>query len=194
MSNFVIKATTRSDLGKGASRRLRREQGLVPAIVFGGTAEPKSLSLSHKDLLKMTESESFFSSILTLDVDGTEEKVVLKDLQRHPAKPAVLHADFLRAVPGQAIKVQVPLHFTNQNKSAAIKLGAKANVLVNTVMIQCTPETLPEFLAIDMANVAVDQTIHLSDIVLPEGVKITALALGEDYDQAVVTLARKRSK
>ncbi|MCW9051217.1 MAG: 50S ribosomal protein L25/general stress protein Ctc [Motiliproteus sp.] len=192
MSEFVVNAEKRDDKGKGASRRLRREAGNIPAILFGGNQEPQPLTLVHKDLMKQLESESFFSSILTINVDGSEEKAILKDLQRHPAKNVVLHADFQRVVPGEKVKMTIPLHFINQDKCAAIKLGAKASHTMNQVKVISTPEALPEFLAVDMQNVQEGQIVHLSDIILPEGVQIEALRLGADHDQAVANIAAKK--
>ncbi len=194
MSKFTINAQSRSDLGKGASRRLRREQGTLPAIIFGAGQDPQPLTLVHSDLIKQVEDERFFSSVLTVSVDGKEELAVLKDLQRHPAKNIILHADFLRIKDGDKIKMSVPLHFINENKCAAIKLGGKATHMANQVTIVCTPNNLPEFLEVDMKDVQVGQIVHLSDIKLPEGVEIAALTLGEDHDQAVANIAGKRSE
>ena len=194
MSEFVLNAEARADLGKGASRRLRREAGLIPAVIYGGNAEPKSITLEHKEIIKAASNEAFFSSILTLNVDGAEEKVILKDLQRHPAKQLVLHADFQRAVSGEKLTLTVPVHFVNEDKCEAIKLGGKASHIVNQVEICTTPEALPEYLTIDMQNVEVGQIVHLSDVALPEGVEIPALKLGADYNQPVASIARKRGK
>ena len=193
MSSFTIEAQSRSDLGKGASRRLRREQGTIPAIIFGGDKAPQPLTLSHKDLIKSIEDESFFSSVLNVKVDGKSELAVLKDLQRHPAKNVVLHADFLRIKAGDTIKMSVPLHFINEDKSAVLKLGGKATHMANQVNIICTPDSLPEFLEMDMQNVAVDQTVHLSDIKTPKGVQIAELLLGSDHDQAIANVTGKQA-
>ncbi len=192
MSNIVVNAQARADTGKGASRRLRRKAGNIPAILFGGEKAPQPLTLVHKDLVKQLENEAFFSSILTIAVDGNEEKAILKDLQRHPAKNSVLHADFQRVAAGEKIKITIPLHFINEHKSAAIKLGGKASHTMNQVEVVCTPETLPEYLEVDMQHVQPDQIVHLSDVSLPEGVEIAALRLGPDHDQAVANITRKR--
>jgi large subunit ribosomal protein L25 len=188
MSDFVINAATRSDKGKGASRRLRRESGNIPAILFGGGKEPQPLTLVHKDLIKQLDSEAFFSSILTIKVDGKAEKAILKDLQRHPAKDVVLHADFQRVKAGDKIKMTVPLHFINQDKNAAIKVGATVSHTTNQILINCTPKTLPEFLTVDMQHVEVGQIVHLTDVILPKGVEIDALHLGADHNQAVANV------
>ncbi|HEY5717145.1 MAG TPA: 50S ribosomal protein L25/general stress protein Ctc [Motiliproteus sp.] len=192
MSAFVVNAQARSDMGKGASRRLRREAGLLPAILFGGNQEPQPLTLVQKDLVKHLESEAFYSSILTLNIDGTEVKAFLKDLQRHPSKPIVLHADFQRIDENALIKITVPLHFINEGKSEALKMGGKSTHIVNQVEVKCLPKDLPEFLAVDMQNVKVGEIVHLSDVICPEGVAIPALLLGEDYNQPVATISAKR--
>ncbi|MEH6473276.1 MAG: 50S ribosomal protein L25/general stress protein Ctc [Halopseudomonas sp.] len=192
MSTFVINAETRTDMGKGASRRLRRLAGTIPAVVYGGADAPQSLSIPHKDILKATQSEAFFSSVINLNIDGKEQKVILKDLQRHPAKQQILHADFLRAAPGVKLTITVPLHFTNEELSEAIRLGGKASHTINQVEISCDAAHLPEFLEIDMQNIEAGHIIHLSEIKLPEGVVIPALQLGTDHDQPVATIARKR--
>ncbi len=194
MSQFTVTASVRSDMGKGASRRLRRESGNVPAILYGGKEEPTNLALAEKDLLKLLENESFFSTILDLNIDGTPARAILKDLQRHPAKPQLLHADFQRVVDDQPIKIRVPLHFINEDKCAAIKMGGKASHSQNEVEILCLPKDLPEYLEVDMKDVEVGQIVHLSDITLPEGVQIAALRLGADHDQAIANIARKRGK
>jgi large subunit ribosomal protein L25 len=186
MSNFVLNAISREDQGKGASRRLRRE-GLVPAVVYGGTADeaPVAISLVNKDLIKQLDDQTFFSSILTVALDGKETQVIIKDLQRHPAKPAILHADFQRIAADQKIKISVPISFINFEKSAASKNAAKFAVEANVVEILCLPKDLPEVVTVDLSNVAPTQILHLSDISLPEGVEIATLRRGEDYDQGI---------
>ena len=114
MSDYRLSAQSREEAGKGSSRRLRRLEGLVPAIVYGGKNKPKSIQLAHKDLKRALEEESFYSSVITLEIDGKEEPVILKALQRHPAKRLVLHADFQRASAGTVLKVNVPVHFLNE--------------------------------------------------------------------------------
>ncbi len=192
MSTFTINAATRTDLGKGASRRLRRLAGTIPAVVYGGTEAPQSLSIAHKEILKATQSEAFFSNVITLNVDGTEQKVIVKDLQRHPAKQQILHADFLRAAPGVTLTITVPLHFTNEELNEAIKQGGKVTHTVNQVEISCDASHLPEFIEIDMEKIEAGHIIHLSEIKLPEGVEIPVLKQGEDHNQPIATIARKR--
>ena len=183
MSNFVVEAVSREDQGKGASRRLRHE-GLVPGVVYGSET-PVSISMVNKDLVKLLSDETFFSSILTLKIDGKEEKVIIKDLQRHPAKLLIMHADFLRVVSTQKIKITIPLHFANFEKSAASKAAAKFAAESNVVEVLCLPDNLPEALVVDLASAEAGQTLHLSDITLPEGVEIVALRRGGDRNQGI---------
>jgi large subunit ribosomal protein L25 len=183
MANFTVNAVARDDQGKGASRRLRRK-GLVPGIIYG-SCEPKAISVIGKDLYRMLLEEGFYSSILTLNLDGQDQPVIIKDLQRHPSKPVVLHADFQRIDDNQKIKLQVPLAFVNFEKSAAAKAAAKFAQEASTVEITCLPKHLPEVLEVDLSEIEMGQTAHLSDITLPEGVEIVALRRGEDHDQSV---------
>jgi large subunit ribosomal protein L25 len=152
------------------------------------------LSIAHKDIIKATDSEAFFSSVISLDVDGKEQKVILKALQRHPAKHLILHADFQRALKGSTLTVTVPLHFINEDKSEAVKLGGKPTHTINQIEIECDAAHLPEFIEVDMQNIEVGHIIHLSELTLPKGVVIPALALGADHDQPVATIARKRGE
>ncbi|MBA4503205.1 50S ribosomal protein L25/general stress protein Ctc [Marinobacterium marinum] len=183
MSTFTVSAVIRDDQGKGASRRLRRE-GLVPGIIYG-SSEPKAVSVIARELYRMLLEDGFYSSILTLDLEGKEEKVIIKDLQRHPSKPVVLHADFQRIDENQKIKLQVPLAFVNFEKSAASKAAAKFAKEASTVEILCLPKNLPEVLEVDLSNIELGQIAHLSDITLPEGVEIATLRRGADRDQSV---------
>ncbi|MBE9398120.1 50S ribosomal protein L25/general stress protein Ctc [Pontibacterium sp. N1Y112] len=186
MSDFVINAVAREDEGKGASRRLRRA-GLVPGIIYGGDKrkKPAAISIPNNELIKDIQDETFFSSILTIKLDDKEEKVIIKDLQRHPARPEVLHADFQRITKTTQIKIVVPLQFANFEKSAAAKASAKFAVEKNTVEVLCLADKLPEALIVDMANAELGQVLHLSDISMPEGVEIVALRRGSDHDQGI---------
>ena len=191
--DFTLAASVRTDEGKGASRRLRREQGMVPAIVYGGDKAPVNLTLEHKELVKHLESEAFYSHVITLNIGDAAETVILKDLQRHPAKPVVLHADFLRVSEKSKITVSVPLHFINEASSKRVKVGGG---LVSHTMTQlevsCLPSALPEFLEVDLANLDVGQTLHISDIKLPSGVTSVALSHGEDHNLPVVSINKPK--
>lgn len=185
---FTLDAETRTDLGKGASRRLRHADQ-VPAVLYGGKKEPISLTLSHNKVFQAQEFEAFYSHVLTLNVDGKKVEAVVKDMQRHPFKPRVMHLDFLRVDAKQALQTNIPLHFINEDKNEAIKFnGAHAEHHMADVEISCLPKHLPEFIEVDMTKVELGQTLHLSDLVLPKGATLVELAKGEDHDLAVVTV------
>ena len=186
----ALNAKARDNVGKGASRRLRRLANEVPAIIYGGRRDPVNISLSHDDLSHALENEAFFSQIITLNLDnGEEQDVILKDLQRHPAKPVILHADFLRVNKNRALTVSVPLHFINEETCVGVKQeGGIAAHSMNEVEITCLPANLPEYIEVDVAEVAVGQILHISDINLPEGVESVALSHGEDHDLPIFTI------
>ena len=189
MVDFTLNANARDDLGKGASRRLRRNADMVPAIVYGGNKEPQSVSLEARELNKALENEAFYSHIISLSVDGKKEDVLLKALQRHPSKPRVMHADFLRVVAGHQVTVQVPLHFMNQEVCVGVKQGG--GIISHTmteVEVTCLPKDLPEFIEVDMAKVGLNDIVHLSDLKLPKGVTIPALAQGADHNLPVANV------
>jgi large subunit ribosomal protein L25 len=189
MTDFLtLEAEVRTDLGKGASRRLRREDKL-PGIIYGGEEAPVSITLDHNKVNNAADFEAFYSHVLTLNVDGKAVEVLVKDMQRHAFKPRILHVDFQRVIAGQELHTNVPLHFINEDKSAAIKAGGIAEHHVNEIEITCLPKDLPEFIEVDIANVEMDSTLHLSDLTLPAG--ITSVELGKDdetHDLAVVTV------
>ena len=190
---FVVEAELRSDEGKGASRRLRRLEAKVPAIIYGGDSAPVSLSLIRKDLEKHLEKEAFYSAIVEVAYDGKKEKAILKALQRHPAKDFPMHADFFRVEANKAIKVSIPLHFTNEDTCVGVKMGGgRIQHTVNEVEVLALPADLPEFIEVDMTDVQVGDIIHLSDLQLPEGVTSTALALGDDRDMGVASVLAPR--
>lgn len=174
-----LNAIARKDVGKGASRRLRHAD-LVPAIIYGGEAEPVQVTLEGKAVRKALESEAFYSQIVTLDVEGAEQQVILKDLQRHPAKEFAMHMDFLRVDATHAITTHAPLHFINEEASAGVKAGGVVSHTRVEVEIKCLPADLPEFIEVDMAGVELGGHIHLSDLVLPAGVELVAHDLAQD--------------
>ena len=186
--NFEINAVSRDVQGKGASRRLRRE-GMVPGIIYGGDAEPQMFATKHNELIQHLENEAFYSHILTVNVDGKAQKVVLKDLQRHPAKPFVTHVDLLRVSMKDRIKMNVPLHFINEEGCPGVKAGGKVSHVMSDVEIICAAGDLPEYIEVDVAAMEIGDTIHLSELKLPEGVEILALTHGdEDHDTGVVAI------
>ena len=188
---FTLNAEARSDLGKGASRRLRRLASQVPAVIYGGDKAPVSISLLAKEVAKLLENEAAYSHVIALTVDGAVETVVIKALQRHPAKGHVLHADFVRVVAGQKLTAHVPLHFLNQETSVGVKQqGGEVSHSAVEVEVSCLPKDLPEFINVDMANVEVGQILHMSDLVLPAGVELVALAHGKDLPIANIHASR----
>ncbi|WP_454829579.1 50S ribosomal protein L25/general stress protein Ctc [Pseudoxanthomonas wuyuanensis] len=181
-----IQVQRREDEGKGASRRLRRA-GTVPAIVYGGELKPVSIQLNHNEVWLASQNDWFYSSILDLSLNGDIQKVLLRDMQRHPFKQQIMHLDFQRVNENETLRASVPLHFLNEDKSPA---GKSAEVVVthelNEVQISCLPKDLPEFIEVDLAELAVGDVIHLSNIKLPAGVELPELKLGKEHDVAVV--------
>ena len=190
IDHFAINAVDRSaeQQGKGASRRLRK-QNLVPAIIYGGGEEPTPISIKINELVKSLEYEAFFSQILTITTDkGDEQQVVIKDLQRHPAKGFPMHADFQRIVKGQKINMNVPLHFAGREEAPGTKAGGILSTLVSDVEIVCLPSQLPEYLEVDVSGMEIGDLFRLSDIKLPEGVIIFDLDMEDAHDRTVVNM------
>ncbi len=185
--DFNIIAESRTDVGKGASRRLRHT-GKVPGIIYGSGKDPVPFTVVHDDLMHHLENEAFYSHVLTVTVDGKVQKAVLKDLQRHPAKRKILHVDFLRVSDKDVINMQVPMHFINEGVSVGVKAGGLVSHLLSTIEITCKASDLPEYLQIDLTDLDVGASLHLSDIDLPKGVQITALTHGADHDLPVVSI------
>jgi large subunit ribosomal protein L25 len=186
---FELTAELREDKGKGASRRLRRLADQIPAIIYGGDKDPQPLTMIRKDLEKALENEAVFSQVLTINVGSEPQKAILKDLQRHPSKDRVMHADFLRVDEKTLVKVNVPIHFLNEEACIGVKLqGGIIQHQANDIEVQCLPGDIPEYIEVDMLNVETGDIIHLSDITLPEGVTSMALALGEDHDLAIASV------
>ncbi|MCK5860438.1 50S ribosomal protein L25/general stress protein Ctc [Abyssibacter sp.] len=188
--DFIVHAETRTVQGTGASRRLRRS-GRVPAILYGGASEPVQLSIDHNEMLRHLEHEAFYSHILSIDVDGKTENAVLKDLQRHPAKAQILHADFMRVVAGQAMRMTVPLHFVGEDTSPGIKnSGGVLDRQRNELEIECLPKNLPEYIEVDVSALDINDSIHLEELTLPEGVESVAKMHGENWTVAAVHVPR----
>ena len=191
---FELNCSAREDQGKGASRRLRRLNNAIPAVLYGGDKDPVSLTIRHDDILHATENEAFFSHIITLNIDSKKEKAIIKDLQRHPAKPFIMHADFLRVSDKQAIVVNVPIHFINEETCHGVKMeGGNILKTLNEIEVSCLPKDLPEFIEVDMVDVKLGETVHLSDVALPEGVTSVALSHGEDSDLSVAIVQAPRA-
>ncbi|MGR6872651.1 50S ribosomal protein L25/general stress protein Ctc [Pseudomonas sp. HK3] len=189
MANYELSAELRELKGTGASRRLRREAGKTPGIVYGGDKEPTQVTLVLKDLNKSFEDEGFFSHIIKLNVAGETETVLIKDVQRHAYKPVILHVDFQRVSNTTIIKQHIPLHFINEETCKGVKLqGGKVKHTISDVLVICEAGKLPEFIEVDLADAEVGTMLHLSDLVLPEGVEILELTHGSDHDSAVVSV------
>lgn len=192
-TDFVLNAEARADVGKGASRRLRRQAGKVPAIIYGDDQPTENITVLHKDLIKLLESEAIFSSIITLKVDGKDQDVLLKDLQRHPAKALLLHADFMRVSKSRKLQTKVVIRLVNEDSCVGVKTqGGTIVQSLNELEISCLPGDLPDYIEVDMADVEAGQIIHISDLKLPEGVESVDLALGPDHDQPVVSVSKPR--
>ena len=188
-ATFELKAEPRGDLGKGASRRLRRA-GKVPAILYGGGQDPQPLVLNHLDVLNQLKNEAVYSHVLTLKLGDRTESVVLRDLQRHPFKPTILHLDFLRVSADRKLRVHVPLHFINEEISRGVKQqgGVVSRALID-LEIACLPKDLPEFIEVDIANLGVGEALHLTRIPLPSGVELAdKIVPGSDQDVVVVSI------
>ena len=191
--SFELNAEPRTDTGKGASRRLRHA-GKVPAIMYGGGKDPESLTLQHNELLRNLEHEAFYSHILSIKVNGGETRAILRDMQRHPSRPVVLHVDLQRVSETEKLKTHVPLHFIGEDVAPGVKLGGGLVSHESTeVAIECLPKNLPEYIEVDISALDIGDSLHLSDLSVPEGVTLTELARGEDHDLAVVSIHAKRA-
>jgi len=190
--SFELAASIRKDLGKGATRRLRKQE-MVPAVIYGAGADPVSITLGHNQLMHSTENEAFFSHILSIDVEGKKEKVIIKALQRHPAKSVLMHADFMRVSMKEKLKVHVPIHFIGEEEAPGAKQGGVVTHSMVDVEIQCLPKDLPEFVEVDVSALEIGDSLHLSDIKLAKGLEVVALMQGEDHDLQVVAIQANRA-
>ena len=193
-TNFVINARSREDTGKGASRRLRRQSGEVPAIIYGGKKHAEKISILHKDITKALENEAVYSSIISLAVDGKAEDTIIKDIQRHPAKQVILHLDFLRVSKTTKLQTRVPLNFLNEDICIGVKMGGGLIAHTMTdIEVSCLPKDLPESIDVDMEQIDVGQIVHLSDIKMPSGVESVSLSQGAEYDLTVATVNKQKA-
>lgn len=192
-TSFELSAESRNDMGKGASRRLRRA-GKVPAIIYGGGGEPQALALNHNELLRNLEDEAFYSHILSINIDGKSVQAVLRDLQRHPARPVILHADLQRVNPNEKLHLRVPLHFLGADIAPGVKTAGGLFIHeANEVDVSCLPKDLPEFIEVDVSAMNVGDHLHLSDLKLPAGVELTELGRGEGHDLPVAHIEPPRT-
>ena len=189
---LVLNAEPREDVGKGASRRLRRLEKRVPGIIYGGDAAPQSVSLEARELAKAESIEAFYSQVLELQLSGSKIAAVVKDLQRHPARGDIMHIDFLRVQADHALTVNLSLHLVGEEDCVGVKAGGRLSQNMNEVTVTALPAALPEYLEIDVSGLEAGSTLHLSDITLPEGVAIPALEQGSDHDQAIVSVIAAR--
>jgi len=192
-SDFTLAAELKTDTGKGASRRLRH-QGKIPGILYGGDKDATMITLAHNKFVHAIEDEAFFSHVLTVDVEGTKEKVILKDMHRHPAQDLIMHVDFQRIDENKALHVHVPLHFLNEEIAPGVKMGGIVSHLKTEVEVSCLPKDLPEYIEVDIETLELNDSVHLSDLVLPEGVTILELIHGEDHDLPVASITMPRGE
>ena len=191
--SITVNASEREDQGKGASRRLRKKE-MVPSIIYGGKKEPIMISLSIHEITHLLEDEHTFTSVLDLVVDKLEESVVLKDVQRHPAKNTINHVDFLRVDAKQALVTNTPLHFVGMEENEALRLGNMLNQFVVSVEISCLPKDLPNGINVDVTNLALGEHISLTNLIMPEGVIMTALQHDdiEAHDQTICSVSEPK--
>ena len=187
-----LNATNREVEGKSSSRQLRRT-GSIPAVIYGGEKEPIRISILEKDIAKASEIPGFATQILNINIGGDDQNVIVKELQRHPATQRVLHADLQRVNPDTKISISVPVRFLNEGNCIGVKMhGGAISRLINNIDITCLASNLPEYLEVDVAELDVGDSVFLSALDLPEGVEIPSLALGEDRDQAVVSVTEAK--
>ena len=191
-NEFVLNAELRTDLGKGASRRLRHA-GKVPAIIYGAGEDPVSLTLEHNELAHQVENEAFFSHILKVKVDGKDQQAIVKDLQRHPSRPIIMHIDLQRVSAKEKIRVQVPIHFINEEKSPGVREGGLINHMLTEVEVACLPGDLPEYIEADLSELELNGIYHMSDLKLDKGIELVELSHGEGHDQAVASVHVRRA-
>ena len=188
---FAISAQPRAGGGKTFSRRMRG-RGLVPAVVYGG-GEAVSLALDHNELMQHLEREAFYSHVLTLTIGAEREKVILRDLQRHPSEARILHVDFMRVTTDQRITMNVPLHFINEDLCIGVKQqGGIVSHLQTEIEVSCLPRDLPEYVTVDIEALQLGHSLHLSDVALPQGVTVLGLTHGEEADHAIVSVIKPR--
>ncbi|WP_373973615.1 50S ribosomal protein L25/general stress protein Ctc [Chitinibacter sp. SCUT-21] len=189
---FELNATSRAQQGTGASRRLRKA-GQLPGIVYGGSAEPTAISLDHNSMYYTLQNEKFHTALINLSIDGAAAgQVLVRAVQYHPFKQQVQHIDFQRVTAESVIELKVPLHFVNGDTCQGVKLqgGAISNIL-NEVQVRCVASKLPEFITVDQGNLAVGNlSVHLSDLVLPEGVQLVSLLRGADLAVSMLNGAK----
>ncbi|AZE92856.1 LSU ribosomal protein L25p [Pseudomonas orientalis] len=187
MNDFTLNAQARTDLGKGASRRLRHAAN-IPAVVYGGNKPAESVTILAKEIAKLFENEAAYSHVIELNVDGAKQNVIVKAMQRHPSKQFIMHADFVRVVAGQKLTAIVPVHFVGEE--APVKKGGVVSHTTTEIEVTCLPKDLPEFIEVDLSAAEIGTIIHLSDLKAPKGVEFVALAHNDDKAVANVHAPR----
>jgi|TARA_B110000305_G_scaffold227141_1_gene275500 large subunit ribosomal protein L25 len=189
----ILNAEDRKEDGKSSNRLLRRN-GSIPAVIYGGSKDPIRVSILEKDITKAALVPGFSTQILSVSVSGNNEDVIIKEIQRHPASERVLHADLMRVNPDTKISISVPVRFINEENCIGVKMhGGAISRLINNIDINCLASNLPEYIEVDVENMDIGDSVFLSALSLPEGVEIPSLALGDDRDQAVVSVAEPKS-
>lgn len=192
MAKFQLNAEPRTDQGKGASRRLRRTDR-VPGILYGAHKDPQSVTFAHNELFLSFRNEAIFSSILTIKLPTGEQQAILKDVQRHPVEPRIVHIDLQRVSENEEIRVHVPLHFLNEGAAKGVKdQGGVVSRNMIEVEVACLPKHLPEFISVDVKDLELNHSIHMSQLKLPEGVRLPALNQGKEHDLPVVAIHHAR--
>ncbi|MBI3562144.1 MAG: 50S ribosomal protein L25/general stress protein Ctc [Gammaproteobacteria bacterium] len=191
--DYEINAEPRSDTGKGASRRLRRA-GKVPGIMYGASKEPTQVAFTHLELLNKLGNEKFFSKVLKIKLGSGEESAVIKDLQRHPYKPVILHMDLQRVSATEKLRMHIPLHFVNAAIAPGVKEGGLVSHNIVEIEVQCLPKDLPEFIEVDLSHLGLNAVLHLSDLKTPGGVEVVELLHGKKHNQAVVSIHMPRAE
>lgn len=189
----VLSAQSRQAGGTSAMRRMRREQNTIPAVIYGGKKDTLAIQISHKEMMKALEDESFYTRLLTVEIGDQKEQVILKDIQRHPVKANILHVDFYRVSADHKLHIKIPLRYTNEDKCEGIKIdGGMLIRNINEVEVNCLPGNIPEYIEIDVQDLRLNQHVHLSDIAWPEGVESVDLSYGEEHDLSAATIAEQR--
>ncbi len=193
-SVFEFNAVSRVAAGTSSAKASRRN-GNIPAIVYGGNSEPEVIELNHNEVVKSLVNESVYSHILNLNIGGKVENAILKDMQRHPAKNQILHMDFMRVVMGEKLKLNVPLHFVNEELSPGVKEGGVVMHSMIDVEIECLPKNIPDYIEVNLAGLNIGDSLHLSQLALADGLEIVALTHGhgEDHDLSVVQIMKSRT-
>ena len=190
-SVFEFDAVSRESAGTGGAKAIRRK-GNIPAVIYGGSAEPELVELSHNEVSKKLANEAVYSHVLQLNIGGKVQNAILKDMQRHPAKDTIIHMDFMRISMNEKIKVHVPLHFINEETSIGVKAGGVVTHSMVEVEVACLPGDLPEYIEVDLAAVDIGGSVHLAEIVAPKGVEILALTHGDDHNLPVAQIVKTR--